>query len=118
MKCFPEFSESSEEIIKPDKGLWEPPIYSLSVRSTGSLGLDWYLKQGQSQGTKSSNLWDLTPTPGTSVRTELLDNHPGSVGELAGIRKKKNPRLCPLKEEMKHIQKTILLIISFQKTSD
>lgn len=70
----------------------ETPIYHLSVRSTGGLGLDWYLKQEQSQGTKSFNLQDLTPQ--LQVLVSELNYWIATqtvFGERAGIRKKKIP---------------------------
>lgn len=75
----------------PRKGLWEPPIYSPSGRSTGGLGLscNWHLNWGWSCSTERSQLWDLMLTPGRYYQnwTDLFDTHLVSESWRTGIRK-------------------------------
>ena len=74
------FSEFYEEIIKPEREPWEPPIHSQLVRRIKTW--IWCLKWEQSCGAEPFNLWNLILTADRLCQNELN----WILGHLVGFR--------------------------------
>lgn len=67
------------------RGLWEPPIYSLPVRSRGGRDLDCLSEVEAILGAESINLGDLTLIPGRQYQNWAI-RQLWSIGKLVGVR--------------------------------